>query len=67
MNLKGGAISPGLMSFGSPLGLEEIEAESTTSDGVIYDPLIKGVPDIVGGDTALIRSVDGLSFATRHA
>ena len=67
VNLKGGAISPGLVSFGSPLGLEEIEAESTTSDGVVYDPLTKGVPAIVGGDTALIQSVDGLTFATRHA
>lgn len=31
IDLKGGAISPGLIFFGSPLGLEEIEAESSTA------------------------------------
>ncbi|KAH8116643.1 composite domain of metallo-dependent hydrolase [Phellopilus nigrolimitatus] len=67
VDLKGGAISPGLVSFGSPLGLEEIEGESSTSDGFVYDPLAKAVPNIVGGDTALIRAADGLQYATRDA
>ena len=67
MDLKGGAISPGLVSFGAPLGLEEIEGESSTSDGYVYDSLLKGVPELVGGDSALIRASDGLIFATRDA
>lgn len=67
VDLQGGAISPGLVSFGSPLGLEEIEAESSTSDGYVYDPLSKGTPEIAGGDTALIQAVDGLAFASRDA
>lgn len=67
VDLQGGAISPGLVSFGSPLGLEEIEAESSTSDGYVYDPFSKGTPEIAGGDTALIQAVDGLTFATRDA
>lgn len=67
VDLKGGAISPGLLSFGAPIGLEEIEAESSTSDGYVYDALSKGVPEIVGGDNAIIRAFDGLVFATRDA
>lgn len=67
VDLQGGAISPGLVSFGSPLGLEEIEAESSTSDGYVYDPFSKGTPEIAGGNTALIQAVDGLTFATRDA
>lgn len=67
IDLKGGAISPGLISFGSPLGLEEIEAEPSTADGYAYDQLTGPVPGIVGGDTSLIRAVDGLQFATRDA
>lgn len=67
VDLQGGTISPGLVSFGSPLGLEEIEAESSTSDGYVYDPFSKGTPEIAGGDTALIQAADGLTFATRDA
>ena len=66
IDLKGGAISPGLVSFGAPLGLEEIESESSTSDGYVYDPLSKDEPSVVG-DGALIRAADGLHFATRDA
>lgn len=67
VDLKGGAISPGLISFGSPLGLEEIDGESSTSDGYVFDPLSKSVPGIVGGDGAVIHAADGLRFATRDA
>lgn len=67
VDLQGGTISPGLVSFGSPLGLEEIEAESSTSDGYVYNPFGKGTPEIAGGDTALIQAADGLTFATRDA
>ncbi|THH01236.1 hypothetical protein EW145_g6949 [Phellinidium pouzarii] len=67
VNLKGGAISPGLVSFGSPMGLLEIQGEISTGDGYVYDPLAKSVPNIVDGDATLIRAVDGLQFATRDA
>ncbi|KAL5523424.1 hypothetical protein ACEPAG_7597 [Sanghuangporus baumii] len=67
VDLKGGAISPGLLSYGAPLGLEEIEGESSTSDGYVHDPLSKDVPHIVGGDATVIQAADGLRFATRDA
>ncbi|KAJ7510407.1 hypothetical protein B0H11DRAFT_1187413 [Mycena galericulata] len=68
IDLQAGSISPGLVSFGSPLGLEHIAAEESTIDGLIYDPLSRnGVPDIVGGDGAIIRAADGLLYGTRDA
>jgi hypothetical protein len=68
VDLEGGSFSPGLVSFGSPLGLEHIAGEESTIDGPIYDPLAKnGVPEIVGGDGAIIRAADGLLFHTRDA
>lgn len=68
IDLQGGSISPGLVSFGSPLGLEHIAAEQSTVDGPVYDPLSKnGVPRIVGGDGAIIRAADGLLYGTRDA
>lgn len=62
VDLQGGAISPGLLTYGSPLGLQEIEAEPSTGDGVVYDPLTGRVPELVEGD---IRAVDALQFAGR--
>lgn len=67
IDLKGGSIAPGLLSYGSPLGLEDIQGEPSTWDGAIYDPLGGKVPSIVGGDDSVIRAVDGLQFATRDA
>lgn len=67
IDLEGGSISPSLVSFGAPLGLEEIAAESSTGDGVVLDPLQKAVPAIIGGDSAIIRAVDGLQYSTRDA
>lgn len=67
IDLRGGSISPGLLSYGSPLGLVEIAGEPSTSDGYIYDPLTGKVPSVIGGDEAVIRAVDGLQFAGRSA
>ncbi|KAJ7021523.1 carbohydrate esterase family 9 protein [Mycena alexandri] len=68
IDLEAGSISPGLVTFGSPLGLEHIQSEPSTTDGTVYDPLSsKGVPEIVGGDGAIIRAADGLLFRTRDA
>lgn len=65
VDLKGGAISPGLISFGAPLGLKEIDQEPSTGDGEVTDPLVKEVSGLVKG--AVVRASDGLQFATRDA
>ncbi|CAE7231904.1 unnamed protein product [Rhizoctonia solani] len=65
VDLAHGSLSPGLISFGSPLGLEEISAEASTNDGRVPDPFSKGVPEIAGGDDLVVRAADGLSFAGR--
>ncbi|KAH9048372.1 carbohydrate esterase family 9 protein [Lactarius hengduanensis] len=67
VDLQGGAISPGLLTYGSPLGLQEIEAESSTGDGQVFDPLTGWVPKLVGGDDSIVRAVDALQFAGRDA
>ncbi|KAG6903047.1 hypothetical protein C0995_007480 [Termitomyces sp. Mi166 len=68
IDLEGGSIAPGLVSFGSPLGLQHIQEENSTNDGDVFDPFIgKGVPNIVGGNTAIVRAVDGLVFGSRDA
>ncbi|KDR75826.1 hypothetical protein GALMADRAFT_69126 [Galerina marginata CBS 339.88] len=67
IDLEGGSISPGLVSFGSPLGMQHIDQEPSTNDGYVLDPLLRHIPDILGGDTSIIRAVDGLEYATRDA
>ncbi|KAI0825194.1 carbohydrate esterase family 9 protein [Trametes gibbosa] len=67
VDLEGGALSPGLVTVGSPLGLEEITAEESTIDGYVLDPLTQVVPEIAGGDGLLVRAADGLQFGTRDA
>jgi hypothetical protein len=63
--IAGGSISPGLISFGSPLGLEHIAAEDSTNDGAIRDPLVRAVPKVTGN--AMPSAVDGLQFPSRDA
>ncbi|KAA1473973.1 carbohydrate esterase family 9 protein [Dentipellis sp. KUC8613] len=65
VDLRGGAISPGLLTYGSPLGLEEIAQEPSTRDGPVFDPLTGKVPKIVRD--VVTRAVDGLQFAGRSA
>ena len=67
VDLEGGSIAPGLLSYGAPLGLEEISAEASTGDGVAPAPLVDSAPSLVGGDKYLARAIDGLSFETRDA
>jgi hypothetical protein len=67
VDLEGGSIAPGLLSYGGPLGLEEISAEASTGDGVAPAPLVGSVPSLIGGDKYLARAVDGLIFETRDA
>ncbi|KAF9227427.1 composite domain of metallo-dependent hydrolase [Gyrodon lividus] len=67
IDLKGGSISPGLVSFGAPLGTTEILSEDSTNDGDVPDPFAIRIPSILGGDQTLIRAVDGLQFGGRDA
>jgi len=67
VDLRGGEISPGLLTYGSPLGLQEIEAEPSTGDGSVFDPLAGRVPRLVGGDIPIVRAVDALQFAGRDS
>jgi hypothetical protein len=65
-DVKGGSISPGLVSFGSPLGLGHIAAEDSTNDGTVHDHLVKAAPKMIGAGP-MVRTVDGLQFASRDA
>ena len=67
IDLHGGTISPGLMSYGSLLGLEEIASELSTSDGESYDALRTNVPKILGDVGGVVRAMDALMFSTRNA
>ncbi|KIK64860.1 hypothetical protein GYMLUDRAFT_258822 [Collybiopsis luxurians FD-317 M1] len=68
VDLRRGSLAPGLLSFGSPLGLVHITQEPSTQDGTVLDSLTNKVPAILGGDLkAVIRAADGLQFSTRDA
>ncbi|KAL0072430.1 hypothetical protein AAF712_000193 [Marasmius tenuissimus] len=68
VDLEGGSIFPALVSYGGPLGLEAIKSEPSTNDGEVFDPLGgKPVPSVLGGDSAIVRAVDGLQYGTRDA
>ena len=65
IDLEGGSIGPTLVSYGSPLGLSEIQGEISTGDGTVFDPLVAPVPLVA--EQVLVRAVDGLQFAGRDA
>ena len=67
VDLNGGAIGPGLTTYGSPLGLVEIRLEPSTNDGPVLDPLTNGNLPALIADAGLIRAVDGLAFEGRGA
>lgn len=67
VDLQGGSISPGLMSFGSLLGLQEIDAEPSTGDGPLYNPFAEDIPAILGDVGGVLKAVDALQFGTRNA
>ncbi|KAF5358954.1 hypothetical protein D9758_004746 [Tetrapyrgos nigripes] len=66
INLQGGSISPGLMTYGSLLGIEEIEKESSTQDGSLYNAFVSDVPAILNDVGGTTRAADALVFGTRH-
>lgn len=65
IDLKGGSISPTLVSYGSSLGLSEIQGEVSTGDGTVFDPLV--APVSPAAEQVIVRAVDGLQFAGRDA
>ena len=67
VDLHGGAIVPGMMSFGPSLGIEEMESEPSTGDGAGIDPLKGDVPMVLGDVGGLMRASDALQFGTRNA
>ncbi|RDB22753.1 hypothetical protein Hypma_010022 [Hypsizygus marmoreus] len=67
IDLRGGSVSPGFMSFGSPLGLEEMIGEPSTGDGKPYDAFTTNVPSILDDTGAIMRAMDALMFGTRNA
>ncbi|EIW61570.1 composite domain of metallo-dependent hydrolase [Trametes versicolor FP-101664 SS1] len=67
IDLRGGTIAPGMIAYGSALGIEEIQAEPSTGDGTRYDPLSRDVPKILGDVGAVVRVEDALIFQTRNA
>lgn len=66
INLEGGSITPALVSGGASLGLQEIAAEASTTDGTVFDPLQGSIPAVLG-EGSITRAVDGLMFGTRDA
>ncbi|KAI0630254.1 hypothetical protein C8Q77DRAFT_1137203 [Trametes polyzona] len=67
IDLQGGAIQPGLTTYGSSLGLADIAMEPSTGDGLVVDPLDPNQPPIFGPAGYIARAVDGLQFGTRNA
>lgn len=64
IDLEGGIIVPGLTTYGTEIGLTEIELEPSTNDGRVYNPL-SGDPPAILGDS-LVRAADGLQFQGRN-
>jgi hypothetical protein len=64
IDLEGGTITPGLTSFGAPLGLVEIRLEPSTNDGRVHNPLDDDLPAVLG-DTVM-RAQDGLMFGGQN-
>ncbi|THU89863.1 hypothetical protein K435DRAFT_280938 [Dendrothele bispora CBS 962.96] len=65
IDLEGGSLSPGLVSYGSSLGLTHIAMEQSTNDGKVVDPLTGKLPSIL--EETVVRAVDGLLFESRNA
>ncbi|KAF9534703.1 carbohydrate esterase family 9 protein [Crepidotus variabilis] len=67
IDLRGGVVSSGLMTYGSPLGIEEIASEPSTGDGTTFNAFETDVPRVLDDTGAVVRAVDGLIFGTRNA
>lgn len=63
VDLRGGSLIPGLVTYGGTLGVSEIGPEPSTNDGIGHDVLAGGVPAVLKGD--LIRGVEALSLGQK--
>lgn len=63
VDLAGGWITPGLVSLGSSLGLQDIAMEDSAKDGEVFDAMTSNAPVA----SEVVRAVDGLMFGTRDA
>lgn len=63
IDLEGGSIAPSLISYGSGLGLVNIDMEASANDGSVVDPLL----ETGSWKWPIPRAVDGLQFETRQA
>lgn len=66
IDLEGGVLAPGLLTYGGSIGLVEIDAEASTNDGVAYAPFEQDNPTLMG-DGSLLLAADGLQFKGRNA
>ncbi|KAG1727960.1 uncharacterized protein EDB91DRAFT_1315483 [Suillus paluster] len=64
VDLEGSTITPGLTSFGAPLGLVEIRLEPSTNNGAVHNPLDGDLPAILGGKA--VRAQDRLMFGGQN-
>ncbi|KAG2337258.1 hypothetical protein BDR05DRAFT_970469 [Suillus weaverae] len=64
VDLEGGTITPGLTTFGAPLGLVEIRLEPSTNDGKVHDLLDGDLPAVLGDK--VMRAQDGLMFGGQN-
>ncbi|KAF7332041.1 Carbohydrate esterase family 9 protein [Mycena kentingensis (nom. inval.)] len=67
IDLRGGVIVPGMLTFGSRLGVEEISSEPSSGTGIGLNALVGRVPQIMHDAGATTFAVDALMFGTRHA
>ena len=65
VDLQGGSLQPGLAAASTSLGLQEIAMESSTTDGIAYNPLEGDLPSILGDQAFVPRAIDGLMLGTR--
>ncbi|EGO25215.1 hypothetical protein SERLADRAFT_414896 [Serpula lacrymans var. lacrymans S7.9] len=66
VDLQGGSLAPALVAAGSAIGLQDIAGEPSTGDGTVYD-VMKSIPSVVGGDSSIIKAIDGLQYGSRNA
>jgi len=67
VNLEGGVLAPAFISFGSSLGLQEIEYEPSTGDGIPFNPFAEDVPGVMKDLGGIVQAADALEFQTRNA
>lgn len=66
IDLEGGSLTPGFITYGCAMGITQINQEPSTSDGFVFEPTNKTVPGILGAHF-VARAIDGLQFGSRDA